>query len=211
MDYVDQRFAQCLADLNRVGETAVKYHSGALIYANRDYLTMLALDTGADYVLWLDSDVIFEPDLLQKLIDDDRDIVSGLYFRRRPPYSPVIYKTIRYGKGEEKITEEFPDYPKGELFEADAFGMGAVLMKTQVLKDIVERYKTAFSPYSGYGEDISFCIRAKTLGYKLWCDSRINLGHVSYNIVTEKTWEAIREKENATRNTEGAENSQHSV
>lgn len=207
MDYVDQRFVQSLVNLNRDGskyETAVTLHSGALIYANRDYLTMQALDTQADYVLWLDSDVVFEPDLLDKLIEDDKDIVSGLYFRRRPPFSPVIYKKIRYGDGTDRITEEYPDYPQDSLFEVDAFGMGACLVKTSVLKDIVEKWHTAFSPFMSYGEDISFCLRAKMLGYKLWCDSRIKLGHVAYNIVTETTWGAVKGREDATRNKDSA-------
>ena len=32
-----------------------------------------------DYIMWIDSDIIFKPEQFFKLIDHDRDIVSGLY------------------------------------------------------------------------------------------------------------------------------------
>ena len=32
----------------------------------------------------------------------------------------------------------------------------------------------------GFGEDMAFCIRAKELGYPLWCDSSIQAGHIGF-------------------------------
>ena len=37
----------------------------------------------------------------------------------------------------------------------------------------------------GFGEDLSFCIRAQELGRKIYCDSRIKMGHVGLRVFEE--------------------------
>ena len=32
-----------------------------------------------DYIMWIDSDMVFEPENFFKLIDHDKDVVSGIY------------------------------------------------------------------------------------------------------------------------------------
>lgn len=199
-DYIDSRhYESAVRFALRNGgkyEMDVLVNSGALIYASRDYIAAMAVSTGADYVLWFDSDVTFDPDILDKLVADEKDCVTGLYFRRRPPYSPVIYSKIVLGMKNEKISETYEDYPKNDIFEVDACGMGGCLTSTKMLKEIFDENGTCFMPYKAYGEDISFAIRARKLGYKVWCDSRIKMGHVAYNIVTEDTWKAVKDKQN---------------
>ena len=87
----------------------------------------------------------------------------------------------------------YSDYPKDSLFEVDAAGMGCMLVKTKVLKDIAGYYKTIFEPQNLIGEDIAFCQRAKKLGYEVWCDSRIKCGHVGVSIITEDTYNVAQE------------------
>ena len=38
--------------------------------------------------------------------------------------------------------------------------------------------KTAFTPLPHFGEDLSFCIRARECGYEICCDPTIRIGHV---------------------------------
>ena len=197
-DKIDTAFVNCLERLQRVGECRVALLSGSLVYAGREELTKMAIAEDTDYVLWLDSDMIFEPDIMERFIKDLNagcDIVSALCFRRRHPYTPVLYKTIRIGlDGDPNITEEYPDYPRDQLFEIDSCGFGAVMMKTKVLEQMAERYHTAFIPLAGFGEDISFCIRAKQMGLKIHCDSRIKVGHIAQTIVNEQTYDALQER-----------------
>jgi GT2 family glycosyltransferase len=39
-------------------------------------------------------------------------------------------------------------------------------------------YGVPFFPIAGLGEDLAFCWRAKKLDYKLYCDSRLKIGHI---------------------------------
>ena len=96
MDQVPARFAQSLATLQKVGECVIGFQVGSLVYVARENLAGGAIEMGADYVLWLDSDMVFNPDTLVRLLaDKDKgDIVSGLYYRRVSPFTPVLFKDL---------------------------------------------------------------------------------------------------------------------
>lgn len=196
LDKTDTEFVRCLTSLESVGDTRLQLMSGSLVYASRDKLAQQAIEGGYDYLMWLDSDMIFPPSLLRDLYADLQEtgehMICGIFFRRKPPYTPVIYKTIRLGLPGEGVSEEYLDYPKKSVFEVDACGFGAVLMSGKLLKDVVDANRTGFIPIPGYGEDISFCIRAKKLGYKILCDSRINVGHLSATVIDEDAYEQIK-------------------
>lgn len=197
MESIPVDFANSLAQLKLMGETTINYSVGSLVYDSRNKLAQDAIDQNADYVLWLDSDMVFDPTLLERLMEDiqDKDFVSALYYLRKPPFKPVIYKTIRLGIfANEGVTVGYDDYPEDELFEIDGCGFGAVLLRTEMMKEILKRERFLFSPILGYGEDISFCIRAKRAGYQMWCDSKLKIGHVAKMIVTEKTFKAYNKK-----------------
>lgn len=185
-------FVQSLLALRPVDQVEIKIQSGSLVYLAREMLAVYAVNNGFDYVLWLDSDMTFAPDLLERLIEDDVDMAAGLFFQRRPPCYPAMWKSIVVGEGSECFDERYFDYPENELFEIAGCGMAAVLVKCDVIKAVFDRYQRTFEPISGYGEDLSFCIRVKNCGYKIWCDSRIKVGHRGYTFVTEETYKALR-------------------
>lgn len=191
MDTLETEFVRRLTALEPVGDARLDFNSGSLVYNSREQLLVRALEADSDYILWLDSDMVFSPTLLKELLRDAEegglDFVSGLYFKRRPPYGACIFKTIRQGLPGESVAEDYDDYPRGELFEIDACGFGAVLMSAKLAADVLRNYRTGFIPLYGYGEDISFCIRAKKLGYRLWCDSRIQAGHITRTVIDETT------------------------
>lgn len=195
MDTIPAQFAQSLATLNKVGECAIAMEIGSLIYNARNDLAVKAINNGFDYVLWLDSDMTFAPDTFQKLydtmIETNADIVSGLYFRRVPPYTPVIIKSLTI-TDDGVSHEDYNDYP-GETFEVDGAGFGCVLMKTEVLFSVLMEHKNMFSPMTNVGEDLSFCWRAKQQGYKIVCNPEIKLGHVGHYTVTEEMYKVYKE------------------
>lgn len=199
MDQCDSRFVGSLAALKRSEDTVVAMEISSLIYDARNHLASLATSakTDFDYVLWLDSDMVFAPDLLQRMLkhmENGLDIVSGIYFRRQPPFSPVLFKRLSHEVLENnKKFEEYNDYPKDSLFEVDGFGFGCVMMTVDMLIDIALNCPgNWFDCSDSWGEDVSFCLRAKSLGYKLWCDSTIKCGHVGKLVVDESVWESTR-------------------
>ena len=193
MDMVAAPFAQSLATLTKEGECLVSFLIGSLIYESRNTLCKQVITHDCDYVLWLDSDMVFEPNILQKMLkhmEDGRDIVTGLYFRRRPPFTPVIFKDITFDEDEHGHVEGYEDYPEDELFEVAACGFGCVMLRKEVLLDLLLNYRTWFNPMYGAGEDIAFCVRARELGYKIWCDPSIKLGHYGASIINEEIFKA---------------------
>lgn len=191
MDMMHTCFVSSLLRLESEGTITRHFIASSLIYDARNQLAEMAIQSGADRILWLDSDVVFSPDLLKRLsadLDEGREFVSALIFTRKLPIKPLIYKKLGYRKnGREYIpfTETMYDYPAGDIFPIEASGMGAVLMTTELVERIYDKYGAPFAPQPGFGEDLSFCIRARDIGAELYCDSRINVGHAGQMIITE--------------------------
>lgn len=197
MDSVQTEFAQSLVNMQRVGQVQHNFMSCSLIYKSRTDLGLIAIKQNTDYVLWLDSDIVFPSGLMVDLMNDmeGRDIVSGLYHMRRAPFKPVIWKTLRQGlTPADNESEGFDDYPKDQIFKIEGCGFGCVMMRTEVLKTVVDKYHELFSPLPGYGEDLSFCVRARGCGYDIWCDPKVQVGHKAASIVTDETFQAYRAK-----------------
>lgn len=195
MDQVPAPFAQSLAMLQKTGECVLSMQMGSLIYTSRNNLAQMAIQMDVDYVFWLDSDMVFEPDTLIRMMDtlqkNDYDILTGLYFRRVPPYTPVLFDKLDIYRNICSWSE-FHEIP-AEPFEVGGCGFGCVLMKTDVFYDVQSKHGNMFAPIANNGEDIAFCWRARDCGFKIYCDPSVILGHVSRSIVDEKFYKAYHD------------------
>ena len=194
MDSVAAQFAQALAMLEKEGKCLVSFVIGSLIYNSRNDLARQALKLECDYILWLDSDMVFPPETLKYLLNEmeetGTDMISGLYFRRCAPFSPVAFDTLEIKDGKASWT----DYT-GELtglHEVGGVGFGCVLQKTDMLLDMAARYGDFFGPIANVGEDLAFCWRARQLGYKIMLDCNLKLGHVGHTVFTQQYFEALQ-------------------
>lgn len=216
MDTVQTEFVRSLVNLRYVGEVQFIFTECSLIYHARTNLCRMALEAEADYVFWLDSDVIFQPNLMEDLMTDiqGKDMVTAVYHGRRPPFRPVIWKKITPGllPGNGEV-EQYDDYPTDGLFEVAGCGFGAVLMKTGVIRDVAETFHQTFGPIPGLGEDLSFCVRARNCGYKIWCDPKLQIGHKGSMVINGDTFRAYRGKlaNMMKRGEDGAERSEESA
>lgn len=199
MDMVSARFAQSLATLKKknIGECVVSFLIGSLVYDSRNRLAAYAIAIEADYVLWLDSDMTFAPDILERMMavmdeHKDIDILSGLYFRRSTPFTPVAFDKLEAGEDGNLVFEDMKEIPDG-LKEIAGCGFGCVLMKTDCLFD-AEIKGAWFTPMLNAGEDCAFCIRARKAGYKIFIDPSIEFGHMGYAAVTRGFYEATKEE-----------------
>ena len=196
MDSVPAVFAQSLSMLKKVGNCAVAFQVGSLVYNSRNALGKRALEMGADYVLWLDSDIMFEPELLENMMktltENDLDFLTGIYYRRVEPYTPVVCNELYFDEEGKCYWNDFKQLPEG-LFEVGGCGFGCVLMKAEVLLDVQGRFGDMFSPIHLVGEDYSFCWRVRECGYKIIADPSIHLGHVGNTIITKAYYEAFNQ------------------
>ena len=196
LDMMHTDFVISLTGLRHDGNVKFVYCASSLVYDSRNSLARRAIIENYDRVLWLDSDMKFDTDLLQKLsadLDQGLDMVSGLYITRKPPIKPCIFEKVGYDHIEDSMevkpfAKSYYEYPKNQLFEIEACGFGAVLMNTSLMKEVEQNYGLPFAPVIGFGEDISFCLRVKELGKKMYCDSRVKVGHVGNYVFTEDTY-----------------------
>lgn len=192
MDNVSARFAQSLATVGKVGECKVSFLIGSLIYESRNSLVKQALSFDSDYIMWFDSDMTFPADTIARMIrhmEEGKEIVSGLYFRRVAPFTPVLFKP-QEDPHNIKPWEDYTEYPRDSVFEIGACGGGCMMTKTDVFRELLLNDEGWFEPFGGMGEDISFCVRASRIGKKIWCDSSIKCGHEGRVLVTEEVFDA---------------------
>lgn len=114
------------------------------------------------HIMWIDSDMAFPADTIQRLLAHDKDIVGAAYCGRHHPYLP-IYQPLP--EGEEKT----------ELRKVARLPGGMMLVKYPVHQKLGE-----FRYYEDRGEDFDFCKRAIESGYDVWMDAKLTneLGHV---------------------------------
>lgn len=188
MDTVPALFMRSLLTMRLQGEVEISLAIGSLIYDARNRLAQKAVSENFDRVLWLDSDMIFGPDLMEKLnarIDEGAELVSGLYFTRRAPLEPVVYSDIRKENGVPK-RDPYMDYPRDAIFEVAGCGFGGVMMTADLLRRVGDEFGLPFSPILGFGEDLSFCLRVGKLGIPMFCDSAIKLTHLGWKEYNEE-------------------------
>lgn len=193
LDTVHTMFFQSMEALRRPAGTSVSISSSSLVYDARNKLAQAAIEGGYDRVLWLDTDMRFAPDLIERLnadLDAGMEMVCGLYFCRRAPVTPCVYHSCRLENGVPSATpfEEIGDAP----FLIEACGFAGVMMTGDLLRRVSEKYGPPFSPGFGFGEDLSFCLRAGEMGAKIWCDPRVKMDHIGYAVINETTWRATK-------------------
>lgn len=170
----------------------------------REQLADACLKYKCDYLFMVDDDMLCPFDLVYKLIEDDKDIVAPLAFTRNPNHAPVCCITREgFDPAAKKpyiFKEPIMSYPRDTLFQCDATGFGAVLIKRKVLETMPRPWFMNTSPT---GEDILFCHEAKRHGFEVWVDSRKKLGHLGDSIIITEdyadTWNKLNKEEREHR------------
>lgn len=183
MDYLEANFVECLLNLKQVGECDICLLKSSLVYDARNQAAQKAVAEGYDYVLWLDSDMTFEPDLMERMVQaiGDKQFLTALCFARRPPFKPCIFEKIEVAKegvGLMPHAENWFDYPRDQIVEVAGAGFACVLQKVEMLDVMLTTYGVPFFPIAGLGEDLSFCFRAGQIDYKMYADTSIKIGHI---------------------------------
>lgn len=176
----------------------VVIEEGTVIHNERQDLAEIAIENKYDYVLWIDSDMVFDSDILLDLIASGKDIVTGICFMRKMPYEPCIYKKLRMGMNPDEMEiEKYLDYPRDKEFQIEGCGLAMCLVKTEVLKRITDEEGHCFYPIKkcgqGFGEDLSFCIRARKYGYTIWANPMPIIGHISKSFINAEAYWRYRE------------------
>lgn len=163
-------------------------HVSSLIHDARNKCVDAAIAAGATHLMFIDSDMKFPPEAIQKLINQDKDIIGGLYYRKQPPHFPLIHEK----DGNRIVIPR--SFNKKEPFKVFGTGTGFMLIKTKVFKKLEPPW-FYFGNFKGkaIGEDIYFCKKAQEKGFEVWCDPTLGLQHMGIYPFDEKDYEAYEE------------------
>lgn len=161
------------------------------------FLTIFHDTVQASHFLMVDADMGFQPNLIEEMLMLDEPIVGTIYPHRRLPQTWV-------GSG----TGEAMAARRGNFMEVEGVGMGITLIRRDAVIKMVESFPDlidtriqmhpAFDLLRGAGcsrlirmfekldlpergvvsEDLSFCIRWRQLGGKVWASIGHRVSHV---------------------------------
>jgi hypothetical protein len=135
----------------------------------------LARDSGADFIFFLDSDMLFPPTALFRLLLHRKDIVGATYTRRVAPFQILG-----------SMLAEQPTVLSGDLLEMQRIPTGCLLINMGVFDKLSKPYFRFETDANGaiVGEDYVFCDRAREAGYRIWCDAVMSreIGHIGQTI-----------------------------
>ena len=159
---------------------------GYTIAENRNYCVVQAQKNMSDYLLFIDDDMTFPEDTLERLLEHKKQVVGvNSYSRCLPPSSTVglMDKNGDYMHPDRHTPFEMkiPD----TLFKAYFVGCGIALIDMKVFKKVSKPYFAFEANADGqivHGEDGSFCRNVLKSGIDIWCDPKIDVGHLGeYN------------------------------
>ena len=172
----------------------------------------------ADFVLFVDDDIVVEPHTLERMLAYGHDIVAGLCTRRQDPPEPNFRQWLDEMQGY-GVIRKWGDH--GKLRRVDAVGTGLMLVSRKVIEHMALAYHPEMfrqtgngfwfeflkNPQGGeWGEDMSFCWKATRLGYPIWVDTGItpqHLGDYGYTVEDffpyEKAWKQAATGEHEPR------------
>jgi FkbM family methyltransferase len=131
-----------------------------------------------DYLLSVDSDITLPKDALVKMLDADKDIISGLYIQRiQDTHTLEVYMDTPGGGCTNIPYELIKD--RG-VVEIAACGMGAALIKGEVFRRMSYphfHYTSALDHKNTVSEDVYFCMKARGIGFTVWADASIQCDH----------------------------------
>ncbi|MFH1210842.1 MAG: glycosyltransferase family A protein [archaeon] len=169
-----------LEKIKKEGLPAIKgpYYEGARdrIVSSRNILREKAI-WEYDYFLSLEQDVIPPKDIIERLLQHDKEIITGVYFANNVgPTGKVALIPLAYKLTDEKTLSMTPlseeEVFTDQLMQIVSCGLGCVLIKKNVLEKIRFRYE------QNSFDDRWFCIDAYNLKIPIFVDTSVRCKHL---------------------------------
>lgn len=155
----------------------------ALIQRARNDTVQIALEMGVDDLIWIDSDIEWNPEWFYKLLDYPEDIVGGTYRKKGDVEQYVL-----------RQTQKRPIVQETGLVEVDGLGTGFVKMSRKSLQWLWDNSKEYIDPKDGkerrmifdvviehgdmVSEDIHMFNTLSRGGFKIWMDTAMTCNHI---------------------------------
>lgn len=174
----------------------VQVESGTNVQkARNDCVRWFMANAAAEHLFFVDTDMVWSPDVPAQLIAADRPIVSALYLGRGADgkafpvgmaWDSEPDKTMRYLK----LTD------LDGLTEVAGVGMGCAMIRREVIEALGEdghpdqwpfaqgQTRSASGGFLSMSEDITFCVRAHNVGHRSYIAADVGVGHVKSFILS---------------------------
>lgn len=153
---------------------------GYNIAENRSYAVIQAKKNNCSHILFVDDDMTFEGDILDKLLALKKEIVGVNSYSRVLPLRSTV--GLMDENGEYMSPEKYPfqEIP-AEPFKAMFVGGGVMLIDMKVFEKLEKPYFAFEADQEGMiteGEDGYFCRKAREKGIEIWCEPSVKVGHL---------------------------------
>ena len=138
----------------------------------RQFLLKKARQINLDYAIFLDDDIlVYDEDFIERITSKGKDIIGGPYLRSSE-YGMWL-ATVFWGKDEKGEFKGHRKSCKG-LKKVCWTSTGCLCLSHKIIQD---RRVNFYPLLEGAGEDFGYCIKANELGYEVWLDCTVKLGH----------------------------------
>jgi glycosyltransferase involved in cell wall biosynthesis len=104
---------------------------------NRNDAVRVARDGRADWLFFVDDDMVFDEDMIHKILEHNLDICGGLCVRKTWPYDPAVGIKVPDQPG---VFTQICNFGDDVLFECDAIGTAFLGIKMTVFDKMKKPY-----------------------------------------------------------------------
>lgn len=167
-------------------KVSLLYKSGVRTDSNRNYILNEFLQIpDITHILWLDVDQIYPRDIIQKLVEADKDVIGTVYFKRNFPHDPVVY--VKNTKTDLPYTAVDLSGNAKKPLEVDGIGFGGMMVKREVYESLGEdkwatygaNFHIPTATTEKLSHDLQFCKTLQEHGYKIWVHNDVYAYHIS--------------------------------
>lgn len=161
----------------------------AIVADGRNRALMEAKQNGSDYLMFIDSDIVFPEESLERMASLEKDIVTGIYHQGgQQNFRPCIYRFTEKGQIENLVI-----YPKDKPFRVDAAGAGMLLISRKVIDAVPDNaFDHINLPDVGQiYEDVSFFHRVREFGFEVWADPSLRIGHIKMQTIYPEHFDTV--------------------
>ena len=179
---------------------------GIYLPLNRNIVGMEFLSCNIEYLLSIDTDIMFEPEHVYRLLDtmdSEHQIVSGFYYSLTD--EGQVHSAAWNFETPRLVADQTPRKIE-RLQELASCGFGFCMIHRSVFQRIQENWPkedpwkwfghdlvplAEQGQYGRLGEDVSFCMRARELGIKTWGFGEVFVSHVKTCYLTPELYQRL--------------------
>jgi hypothetical protein len=158
----------------------------AVVQWARDEVVDIFLQSQANRLFWIDSDIVWKPEDFMRMLalSQLREVICATYPAKID--QPTFY--VNHDKTKPLEADDLG------LLDVWGVGLGFTVMRREVVerlvakapriydeisgKDVAEVFKVGAVRGKRRGEDMAFFEDIRDLGYKVWLDPQVDLGHI---------------------------------